>query len=195
MLKLTKNVGKLRRKRRLIKNEYSFLDNQRVDCEAFIKFIKEVRSYSLRVCDKKYTTRVLKEELGKVQICNSNNSELITLRERVAELESQKEKVPVGTEIEDEFLSLVKYKIKSKRKEDREKKIVVPIDKLYPQWREMFNSMDEETKVGILADAESSYNKCSRENVMGSKKVKEHVIWNDVLPRILYNKGYFIIKR
>ena len=193
MIELTKNLGKLRRKRRLFKNEHEFLDNHRVECEAFTKFVKEVKNYSQRICDKKYTTRVLKEELGAVHIVNENNSELVALRERIAELESMK---PTNNEaVEDEFLNLVKYKLKMKRKEDREKKNVVAIDLLYPQWRDMFNGMDEQTKKGILFDAYSTYDKCASENVIGSKKVRDYVVWNDVLPRLLFDKGYFIIKR
>lgn len=193
MIELTKNLGKLRRKRRLFKNEHEFLDNHRVECEAFTKFVKEIKNYSQRICDKKYTTRVLKEELGAVHIVNENNSELVALRERIAELESIK---PTNNEaVEDEFLNLVKYKLKMKRKEDREKKNVVAIDLLYPQWRDMFNGMDEQTKKGILFDAYSTYDKCASENVIGSKKVRDYVVWNGVLPRLLFDKGYFIIKR
>lgn len=84
---LAKNIGMLRVKRRMYKNEYDFLNNNRINCDAFIKFIKDIREYSKKVCDSRYNTRVLKSELGRVRITSENNSELVKLREQVKQLE------------------------------------------------------------------------------------------------------------
>lgn len=184
-----KNIGILRKKRRLYKNEKEFLDKFRMECGQFIKFIKELKSYSQTVCDKKYNTRVLKEELGKVHITNENNSELLTLRDRVKELES---KPTIDINIEDSMLRLEKFRVKQQRKNDRESGRVVHVDKLDSGWVNMFSQLDDITRNEILTEAYKEYT--SRDRCVNLKTVKDYIVWNEILPKMLYDKKYFLKK-
>ncbi|MGL5970533.1 MAG: hypothetical protein ACRCZL_00805 [Cetobacterium sp.] len=188
MIAMTKNLGLLRRKRRLFKNENDFLDNHRVECGSFIKFIKEVRVHSQRVCDKLYTMRVLKEELGGMIVCNENNSELVHLRQENENLKLKADKmIEVDSRLEKRMLELEKSNIKQGRNLSRKNGGVPMIDKLELNWKDMFlKRMDEETRVGILGDCNNSY------NGVNMATVKEWVVMNDILPRRLVELGYFI---
>lgn len=190
LITLSKNIGILRSKRRLYKNEHEFLDNNRVDCDSFIKFIKEVKNYSQKVCDKIYSTRVLKEELGKVHIVSENNSELVYLRRRVVELENAP-KCNMDEATIKRIIALEKFRIKQSRNMNREKGEIVPIDLLVGNWKELFNDMDSETKKGMLEDCYDIYQK--NDNIQ-DKSVADYVVWNDILPKYLYNKRYFLKK-
>lgn len=190
LITLAKNIGILRNKRRIHKNEHDFLDNNRVDCDAFIKFIKEVKNYSQKVCDKMYSTRILKKELGEVHIVNENNSELIYLRERVEELEKI-QKCDIDDDAIKRIIALEKFRIKQGRNIKREKGEVVPIDLLVGNWKELFNDMDSETKNGMLKDCYDVYQKSDN---IKDKSVADYVVWNEILPNYLYDKKYFIKK-
>lgn len=195
---LSRNIGILREKRRLYKNEYDFLDKNRVNCDSFIKFIKEIRSYSQKVCDKKYSTRVLKEELGKVHIVNENNSELQKLRGMVKQLEQEnnilKENLsnaPTDSSYIDRVLKLEKLRLKQERRIGREKGEVVYIDVLEPNWKDSFNAMDADTKKGMLKDCYDAFNAGS---YIKEKTIADYIVWNEILPKYLYDKKYFIKK-
>ncbi|MGL5965457.1 MAG: hypothetical protein ACRCZ2_13830 [Fusobacteriaceae bacterium] len=190
MIPMAKNLGLLRRKRRLFKNEYDFLDNHRTECTSFIKFIKDVRQHSQRVCNKLYTMRVLKEELGGMIVCNENNSELIHLREENAELKAQaSQSVVYDNKTENRMLELEKMAIKQNRNLLRKNGGVPVIDKLELNWKDMFlKNMDEQTRVGLLKDCNDAYNGAD------FKTVKEWVVMNDILPRKLVELGYFTKK-
>lgn len=190
LITLSKNIGILRNKRRIYKNEHEFLDNNRVDCDAFIKFIKEVKNYSQKVCDKMYNTRILKKELGEVHIVNENNSELIYLRGRVKELENI-QKCNMDEDAIKRIIALEKFRIKQGRNIKREKGEVVPIDLLVGNWKELFNGMDSETKKGMLKDCYDVYQK---NDSIKDKSVADYVVWNEILPNYLYDKKYFIKK-
>lgn len=190
LITLSKNIGILRSKRRLYKNEHEFLDNNRADCDSFIKFIKEVKNYSQKVCDKMYSTRILKKELGEVHIINENNSELIYLRERVKELENI-QKCNMDDDAIKRIIALEKFRIKQGRNIKRNKGEVVPIDLLVCNWKELFNDMDSETKKGILKDCYDIYQK---NDSIKDKSVADYVVWNEILPNYLYDKKYFIKK-
>lgn len=195
---LSQNIGILKNKRRLYKNEYDFLDNNRVNCDSFIKFIKEIRNYSQKVCDKRYSTRVLKEELGKVHIINENNSELQKLRGMVKQLEHEnnmlKENLSNSTTDSsyiDRVLKLEKLRLKQERRIGREKGEIVYIDVLEPNWKELFNSMDSDTKKGMLKDCYDAFNAGA---YIKEKAIADYIVWNEILPKYLYDKKYFIKK-
>lgn len=191
LITLSKNIGILRNKRRLYKNEYNFLDNNRVNCDYFIKFIKDVENYSQRVCDKIYSTKVLKEELGKVHITNENNSELLKLRERVSQLEKESKLLNVPSNVnayEKRLLVLEKFRVKQDRKNKRDKGEIVAIDNLSSNWKVLFEKLDSTTKKGILDECYSLLDDMYKQN----SEVADYLVWNEVLPQCLYNKKYFL---
>lgn len=191
---LSANIGKLRCKRRLYKNEYDFLDKNRFDCESFIKFIKEIRNYSQRICDKTYSTRVLKEELGKVHIVNENNSKLSELKELVEALKNENDMLKSnGSSCDkdyiDKIIKLEKYRIKQVRKNNREKGIEVWADFMQLNWKQLFDNLDKQTKEAFIKDA---YDKYRDSNNLQQKDIMDYVVWNDILPNMLFSKGYFL---
>lgn len=186
---LGKNIGTLRRKRRLYKDEKNFLDVHRTDCSHFIKFIKDLKVYSEGACSRSYSTRVLKEELGTVLSVNENNSELISLRERVKELENNNSN-SLSREIIDRLLSLEKFNIKQTRKMQREAGQKIALDKLENNWKDMFfKKLDEHTRNGILDDCRKMYKNVDIE------EIREWEIMNDILPTRLVQLNYFVKKR
>lgn len=193
---LSRNIGILKKKRRLYKNEYDFLDNNRVNCDSFIKFIKDIRNYSQKICDKRYSTRVLKEELGAVHIINENNSELVYLRDTINKLDKENKQLKnnhTNTDncYVDRIIRLEKFRIKQERKINREKGNPVWIDKIYGNWKELFEKLDKETKESILKEVYDKYREC---NILHDKEIMDYIVWNDMLPNTLFIKGYFLKK-
>lgn len=188
---LAKNIGILRSKRRLYKNEYSFLDNNRVNCDYFIKFIKDVESYSQRACDKLYSTKVLKEELGKVHITNVNNSELLKLREKVFQLEKEAKLLNTSSNIDvykERLLALEKFRVKQDRKNKRDKREIVAVDNLSSNWKVLFEKLDSTTRKEMLDDCYSLLGDLYKDN----SEVADYIVWNETLPQYLYDKKYFL---
>lgn len=174
--KISKEIGKNRRKRRLHKNEIELLENNKIDCQNFIKFINTIKEFSSHVDNRVYSTRVLKDELGDKLIVSENNKLIKEL----------KEQVKISDDIISRLLSLEKFNLKQNRKCKREKGEVVSIDMLVGNWRELFNELDNETRNGILTD---SYNVYKGVDI---KEVKDYIVWNDILPDMLVEKKYFL---
>lgn len=175
-INISRNIGIIRRKRRLHKNEIELLENNKVDCQNFIKFIQTIKDFSSHVDNRVYSTRVLKDELGDKLIVSENNKLIKEL----------KEQVKISDDIISRLLSLEKFNLKQNRKCKREKGEVVSIDMLVGNWRELFNELDNETRNGILTD---SYNVYKGVDI---KEVKDYIVWNDILPDMLVEKKYFL---
>lgn len=173
---ISKNIGVIRRKRRLYKNEVELLEKNKVDCQTFIKFIQTIKEFSSEVDNRIYNTRVMKEQIGNKIITSENN---LLIKEL-------KEQVKISDDIISRLLSLEKFNIKQHRKNRREKGEVVSVDILVGNWRELFNELDSETRNGILTD---SYNVYKGVDI---KEVKDYIVWNDILPDMLVEKKYFL---
>lgn len=175
-INISRNIGIIRRKRRLHKNEIELLENNKVDCQNFIKFIQTIKDFSSKVDNRIYHTRVLKEEIGIKIITSENNS-------RIKELENA---VNGGDSLVSKLMELEKANLKFRRKECRDKGEIVAIDRLKPNWKDMFNSLDDITKKGILDEAYSKYND------IDLKEVKDFRVWQEILPQLLVDKKYFL---
>lgn len=173
---ISKDIGIIRRKRRLHKNELHLIENNKIECGAFIRFIKACREYSEQVDNRIYTTRVLKEKIGEELIASENNKMI----------EELKEKAKVSEDMIIKIMELEKSNLKFRRKEMREQRQPVAIDLLKPNWRDMFNALDDETKKGILTDAYAKYNE------VDIKEVKDFRVWQEILPQMLVEKKYFL---
>ena len=173
---ISKNIGVIRRKRRLYKNEVELLEKNKVDCQTFIKFIQTIKEFSSEVDNRIYNTRVMKEQIGNRIIASENN---LLIKEL-------KEQAKISDDIISRLLSLEKFNIKQHRKNRREKGEVVSVDMLVGNWRELFNELDNETRNGILTD---SYNVYKGVDI---KEVKDYIVWNDILPDMLVEKKYFL---
>lgn len=184
------NVGKLRRKRRFYKDEIAFISAREDECTTFINFIKEVRKYSEGMLDRVYTTRVLKEELGVMCITNENNSELKSLRNKIQQLE----KNVIPQELKDRLLSLEKFNLKQQRKAHREAGQFIAIDKLLPNWSDLFNKLDAVTKNGIIQELSELRATKNKGKAYIIKEVEDFLLMNDDLPRHLVRVGYFLKK-
>ena len=142
LVNISRDIGIIRRKRRLHKNELHLIENNKIECGAFIKFIKACREYS--------------------------------------------EKAKVSEDKIIKIMELEKSNLKFRRKEMREQRQQVAIDLLKPNWRDMFNALDDETKKGILTDAYAKYNEVDIE------EVKDFRVWHEILPQMLVEKKYFL---
>lgn len=173
---ISRDIGIIRRKRRLHKNELHLIENNKIECGAFIRFIKACREYSEQVDNRIYTTRVLKEKIGEELIASENNKMI----------EELKEKTKVSEDMIIKIMELEKSNLKFRRKEMREQRQPVAIDLLKPNWRDMFNALDDETKKGILTDAYAKYNE------VDIKEVRDFRVWQEILPQMLVEKKYFL---
>lgn len=176
LVNISRDIGIIRRKRRLHKNELHLIENNKIECGAFIKFIKACREYSEQADNRIYTTRVLKEKIGEELIASENNKMI----------EELKEKAKVSEDMIIKIMELEKSNLKFRRKEMREQRQQVAIDLLKPNWKDMFNALDDETKKGILTDAYAKYNE------VDIKEVKDFRVWQEILPQMLVEKKYFL---
>lgn len=184
------NTGLLSRKRRFYKDEIAFLSARKEECSAFINFVKDVRKYSESMLDRVYTTRVLKQELGVMTIVNENNSELKSLRAKIQQLE----KNVIPQELKDRLLALEKFNLKQQRKAHREAGQPIAIDKLLPNWSDLFNKLDDITKNGIIQELSELRATRNKGKAYVIKEVEDFLLMNDDLPRHLVRVGYFLKK-
>lgn len=175
-INISENIGIIRRKRRLHKNEVELIEKNKLDCQAFVKFIQIVKDFSSEIDNRVYKTRILKEEIGINLIASENNTMIKEL----------KEKVNMNEEVVQRLLELEKSNLKFRRKEAREKGQVVAIDKIKPNWKDLINTLDTQTKQGIIDDAYKIY------KGVDIADVKDFVVWNSILPELLFEKGYFL---
>ena len=118
----------------------------------------------------------MKEKIGEELIASENNKMI----------EELKEKAKVSEDMIIKIMELEKSNLKFRRKEMREQRQQVAIDLLKPNWRDMFNALDDETKKGILTDAYAKYNE------VDIKEVKDFRVWQEILPQMLVEKKYFL---
>lgn len=177
---VSKDIGAIRRKRRLHKNEITLLEANKNDCEAFIRFIKTTREFSDRVDNYVYKTRVMKEVVGDTLIASENNQLLKSL----------KEKAELSEDVINRLLCLEKFTLKQVRKNKREKKELVVVDMLKNNWKVLFENLEGTIKNSIITEAESIYDK--RENAVAVPQVKEFVVWSDIIPTLLYCRNMFL---
>lgn len=175
-INISENIGIIRRKRRLHKNEVELIEKNKLDCQAFVKFIQIVKDFSSEIDNRVYKTRILKEEIGINLIASENNTMIKEL----------KEKANMNEEVIQRLLDLEKSNLKFRRKEAREKGQVVAIDKIKPNWKDLMNTLDTQTKQGIIDDAYKMY------KGVDITEVKDFVVWNSIMPELLLEKGYFL---
>ncbi|MGL6024756.1 MAG: hypothetical protein ACRC0F_09075, partial [Cetobacterium sp.] len=170
-------------KRRVYKNEHEFLDNNRVDCDAFVKFVKQLKDHSLKLDNRVYRTRVLKEELGSCVITNPNNAELETMRDKVGELTAY------SNNLAERNLKLERFRVKQERANKRAKGEKPLIDLLATNWTALFNEMEDSiTKKGILTDC---YNQCKQDKGITHKETLDYLVFQEYLPLKMVELGYF----
>lgn len=165
VVKIGRTIAECRRIRRTYKNEKTFLDSNKQECENFIKFVKNLKEFSMNVEHYVYKPRVLKDILGSSIATNHCN---------------------ISQEIVDRLLALEKSNLKNSRVNKRNKGETVDIDLLQPNWKMMFEKLDETTKQGILIDCENIY------KGIDIPEVKEYVIMNGILPSQLVKHNYFL---
>lgn len=175
-INISENIGIIRRKRRLHKNEVELIEKNKLDCQAFVKFIQIVKDFSSEIDNRVYKTRILKEEIGINLITSENNTMIKEL----------KEKVNMNEEVVQRLLDLEKSNLKFRRKEAREKGQVVAIDKIKPNWKDLINTLDTQTKQDIIDDAYKMY------KGVDIAEVKDFAVWNSIIPELLLAKGYFL---
>lgn len=179
---VSQNIGLLRRKRRVYKDEHEFLDTHRVECESFIKFVKTLKDYSVRLDNRVYSPRVLKEELGKQIITNPNNAELESMRDRLDTLTAE-----CGA-MASRMLALEKYRVKQDRANQRARGEFPAIDLLKADWQNQFNQVDSVTRKGILYDCY----KLHQEKGLSDKATLDYLVFQETLPMKLVELGYFL---
>lgn len=175
-INISENIGIIRRKRRLHKNEVELIEKNKLDCQAFVKFIQIVKDFSSEIDNRVYKTRILKEEIGINLIASENNTMIKEL----------KEKANMNEAVVQRLLDLEKSNLKFRRKEAREKGQVVAIDKIKPNWKDLMNTLDTQTKQGIIDDAYKMY------KGVDIAEVKDFAVWNSIIPELLLAKGYFL---
>lgn len=130
LIDISKNIGIIGRKRRLFKNEIEFIQNNKTETQGFIDFIKKINEQTIRLQNKLYNTRILKEDLGHVIVTSKHNDLIKTLeeenkelKERLTELEQQNtETNTIPDDIKDRLFNLEKYNLKEQRKKLGNKK-------------------------------------------------------------------------
>ena len=171
LVKISKSITECRRVRRTYKNEKQFLENNKIECENFINFLKNLKGFSEEVQHFVYKPRILKTLLGEkikpTATQNNNDKEL-------------------SKEVIDRLFNLEKYNLKMNRKVKREKGEEVDIDLLKQNYKDLFFKLDIETREGILKDCESIY------SGVDIPQIKEYLIMNDVLPSRLVELKYFL---
>lgn len=196
LIRISKEIGNVCRKRRLYKNEIEFLTVNKSDCQSFINFINSMKEYSKTLDDRIYNTRILKEQIGNFMITSKNNSRLNNLRERNLELENKVKELEikvnnsqmgVSEETINRLYTLEQANLKETRRKKREKGEKVSIDYLKPNWRDLFQKeLDPLTKNGVINDC---YAKYSGINI---KKIRDLDVWERILPDYLYEKKWFL---
>lgn len=196
LVEISKNIGKVSRKRRLFKNELDFIDNHRIETQGFLDFLELINKTIQKNNDKIYSTRILKEDIGHVLITTENNSLLKTLEDENKELKNKINEIEnneiktitvIPDDIKNRLYSLEKFNLKEKRKKQRENGEPVAIDNLKSNWRDLFNQeLDDVTKNGIIQDC---YSKYSGVNI---KEIRDLEVWGTIIPEYLVEKKYFI---
>lgn len=181
---ISKQIAKFRIERRGYKNEVVFIEQYEDKINSFIEFIDIVEQYSRDRKNAIYSMRALKN-IGEILIPD-HNLEIMELRNKVKELE----KNTVNQNITDRLLWLEKQNIKTQRVFERKEQGFTAIDKLVQNYQEEFNKLDNETRTGILTDCYNEYN--SAPNTVKIKAVADYVVWNDILPKKLYDLKYFL---
>lgn len=164
-IKIARSIAECRRVRREYKNEKQFLDANKVDCEHFISFIKNLKSFSNNVEHYIYKPRVLKDIIGEKINVNQKN---------------------ISEDVIERLLALEKMNIKQSRQIKRSKGELVEIDLLKNNFIDLFKKLDEQTRTSLLLDCEQIYKGVEID------KVKEYVIYNSILPYVLYKNNYFL---
>lgn len=170
LIRVSKSIAECRRIRRQYKNEKTFLDNNKLECENFIKFIKNLKDFSKSVEHYVYKPRILKDFLGETVKPTST-------------VVSQ----TISQEIIDRLYNLEKFNLKEARKKQRERGEQPDIDMLKQNYQDLFKKLDKDTQIGILNECENSY------KGVDIPQIKEYIIMNSILPHLLVQKRYFLI--
>ena len=170
LIRVSKSIAECRRIRRQYKNEKTFLDSNKLECENFVKFVKNLKEFSKSVEHCVYKPRILKDFLGETVKPTST---------AVSQIMSQ--------EVMDRLYSLEKFNLKEARKKQRERGEQPDIDLLKQNYQDLFKKLDKDTQIGILNECENMY------RGVDIPQIKEYIIMNSVLPHLLVQKGYFLI--
>lgn len=166
-LNIAKELAKLRRLRRRYKNEVNFLEHNVELVNSYITLTQKVYTFNKMVCNRVYTPKALKEEIG--------GSILVGNRTNI-----------ISQEIEDRLISLEVASLRKGRRDARAKGKVVPIENLRQTWRADFYNLPEETRLEILAEANDKY------DGIEYAPVKELHLWGRIIPKIIYDRGLFL---
>lgn len=164
IIKIGRSIAECRKIRRVYKNEKQFLETNKIDCEHFISFIKNLKEYSNGIEKCIYKPRILKDILG----------------------EKIKPNQELPEEIVERLFNLEKYNIKQERINKRAKGQKVDIDLLKSNYQDLFKTLDKETQEGIMQDCENQY------KGVPIPKIKEYTIMFSILPQRLVELGYFL---
>lgn len=194
LIQISKNIGLVSRKRRLFKNEIDFIQNHKTETQGFLDFIKKINEETIKLENRLYSTRVLKENIGDVLVLNKNNSiikdlenENEELKEQLSKLSESQQGPSLTDDIKERLFILEKNDLKEERKKQRNNGDKVAIDYLLPNWKELFNTeLDEITKNGIISDCYAKY------KGVDIKEVRDMKVWGSIIPEYLFQKKYFI---
>lgn len=193
LIQISKNIGIIGRKRRVYKTEMEFLDNNRVETQGFLDFLRKIDEETRKLDNKIYSTKVLKEEMESVVIVSKNNDLLKDLEDENKKLQTKILEFQNGysqaipEEVRTRLYNLEKFNLKEKRKKQREKGQLVAIDKLKSNWKELFFSeLDVLTRNGIMEDCYAKYTGVNMD------EIKELEMWGTIIPEYLYEKKYFL---
>lgn len=164
-IKIARSIAECRRIRREYKNEKQFLESHKSECDSFISFIKNLKTFSESVEHYIYKPRVLKDVVG--EKINVNQKSL-------------------SQDAIDRLIYLEKANIKQLRQIKRSKGLLVEIDFLKNNFADLFKKMDVETQNSIIKECEELY------TGVDIPQVKEFLIYNDILPIVLYKHKYFL---
>lgn len=137
-INIAKELARLRRHRRVFKNEVNFLERNIELVNNYIVLTQTIYTFNKMVCNRIYTPKVLKDEIG--------GSILVGGKSNI-----------ISQEVEDRLISLEVASIRKGRRDARTKGKVVPIECLRQSWRSEFNALPEETKSEILTEANDKY--------------------------------------
>ena len=182
------NIKNISRKRRIIKNEFEFINEYRSELSTYIEFQKEVKKFCNKLNNKKYTLALEEVDTDIIKSVNLKHNDEIEIMELKKENDKLIKELDGNKELLDRFIKTERTVIKMSRQISREKNEIVPIDKLDKNWRNLFNNLDSQTKNEILTTCYNHYSD------LDLKPLKDLYVWEKILPQFLYEHNYFHIE-
>lgn len=161
-------------RRRVNKDEFAFLNENKALLISFCTVFKRAKNFNEKKETRCYTFRQIGQDVG------------LTGLTKCKDIDSQR--------VEERMIELERVRIKKEREEKRAKREVVAIDKIEKNWKHLFHEeLDTYSRSELYKEASNLYAK--KGFLSNFNELKEFIIEMEIMPELLYNKGYFLISR